>query len=101
MVFAFLFYSAIIHETTHALIPLAFGYHFLGFYFGFPFSYVRLSGANQLVYLSGGLVDGFGLLAVWIWGRKYLWAREQVLVFSMMLIQFVYCLWEAFVYPNL
>lgn len=101
MVFAFLFYSAIAHETAHALTGILLGYRVLGFHFGFPFSYVQLSGANWLVYLSGGLVDGFGLLAVWSWGRKYLWAREQFLVFSMMLIQFGYCVWEACIYSRL
>jgi hypothetical protein len=100
LVIGFLFYSSIIHEAAHAFVALLFGYHVLGVHFGFPISYVLLDHCNWVVYLSGGLVNGIGLLAIWKFGREYFSAREQFLMLGLMLFQFGYSLFEAFIYPN-
>jgi hypothetical protein len=80
---------------------MLFGYHVYGFHFGFPVSYVLLSNSNWVVYLSGGLVNAIGLAFIWFKGRKYFTVNEQIIILTLMLFEFVYSLFEAFIYPHL
>jgi len=83
------------------------GFEVKGFHFGFPVSYVDIgwgSGKAEnlwLVYLSGGIVNGLALMLVWFKGRKYFMVNEQIVILMLMVLEFAYSVWEAFVYPSL
>jgi hypothetical protein len=71
LIIAFLVGIGVFHETAHALTALAFGFKVYGFYIGFPFSFVLLSGTNIVVLVSGGVTDmAIYSSMFWLWWKE-------------------------------
>jgi hypothetical protein len=89
------FASPLPHEFAHAIIAIIFGFKVYGFGWGFPVSFVLLTGGNFWVGIAGGLANAIPLLCIFKFGRNYINTDENMTLLWFIIFYFLYAIVEG------